>query len=116
MRAVDVKMVDVGNEFYYRLANRDENQGDGKKTAIEFREKYLRDLDDKAAWQVSDPFIILDFTNVKKIGPSFANEAFAFFTKYATPEKILKKIILKNTTNVQQSIIEEELEAGYNNR
>ena len=112
MRAVDIRTVDVGNEFYYRLANRDKNQGDGKYTAIEFREKYLCDLDNKEAWQVSDPFIILDFANVKKIGPSFANEVFAFFTKYATPEKILKRIKLKHMSNVQLSTIKEELTAG----
>jgi len=116
MKVVDIRTVDVGNEFYYRLANRDQNQGDGKYTAIEFRKKYLWDLDNIEAWRGSNPFIVLDFVNVKKIGPSFANEVFAFFTQYANPEKILKRIILKNTTNVQLSIIKEELTAGYNNR
>ncbi len=105
--------VDVGQDFYPRLANRDQKQGDGKHTAIEFRKRFLRELDDESAWKQLDPFIVLDFRHIRKIGPSFANEAFAYFTQYASPEMILKKIKFENLTEVQRSIIQEELEAGY---
>ncbi len=105
--------IDVGKDFYHRLANRDSRQGDGKFTAIDFRNRFLKSLDDEHVWPTDTEPIILDFANVKKIGPSFANEAFAYFTKYTSPEKILKKIVFKNATRVQLMIIQEELETGY---
>ena len=109
-------IVDVGEDFYHRLTNRNKEQGDGKHTAVDFREKYLSDLDDKNAWVNDDVFIELDFSNVTKIGPSFANEAFAYFTQYASPEKILKKISIKNATVLQKMIIKEELESAVKNK
>jgi len=108
-----MQQVDIGKEFYHRLANRDEKQGDGKYTAVEFREKFLKKFDNKKTWEESTETITLDFSNVTKIGPSFANEVFAYFTKYAKPEKILKMIILRNISKVKLSIIQEELETGY---
>ena len=108
--------IDIGKDFYHRLANRDKYQGDGKHTAVEFREKYLSGLDSVSAWNVESTFIEFDFSNVKKLGPSFANEAFAYFTKYAKPSKILKRIKLINISNVKKLIIEQELESGYKKR
>jgi len=108
-----MKTVDVGKEFYHRLANRDENQGDGKHTALEFWNKYLSELDKAEAWTTSNEFIVLDFQNVKKIGPSFANEAFGHFMKYTDPNNFLKKIKFINISDVHRLIIKEELEAGY---
>jgi hypothetical protein len=105
--------IDIGKDFYPRLANRDENQGDGKHTAIMFREKYLKDFDNKKIWDDGAISVELDFSNVNKIGPSFANEAFAYFTKYAKPADILKQIKLHNTSRVQLAIIMEELNTGY---
>ena len=105
-------MIDIGKEFYHRLTNRDKYQGDGKNTAEEFRKKLLKDFDSQEAWK-TDKKIIFDFKNVKKLGPSFANEAFAYFTKYAKPEEILKKFIFENISEVKKMIIEEELKAGY---
>ena len=109
-------IVDVGEDFYHRLTNRNKEQGDGKHTAVDFREKYLSDLDDKNAWVNDDVFIELDFSNVTKIGPSFANEAFAYFTQYASPEKILRKISIRNATVVQKMVIKEELESNKSGR
>lgn len=106
--------VDVGRDFYPKLTNRDKNQGDGKHTAIEFRDKYLAKLDSKNSWTNSNKFITLDFINVDKIGPSFANEAFAYFTKYADQKTILSKIELINISEVKFLIIVEELDSGYN--
>ena len=61
-----------------------------------------------------DEFITLDFSGVKKIGPSFANEAFGYFTKFGVkPDMILKKINFKNISDVHMLIIKEELDAGY---
>jgi len=107
-------MEDIGQNFYPRLANRDKKQGDGKHTALEFRKKYLEKLDDAKRWNNDDKFIVLDFKNVNKIGPSFANEAFAYFTKYAKPKRILNKIELVNISKIKKMIIEQELSSGYN--
>jgi hypothetical protein len=108
-----METIDVGKSYYHRLANRDETQGDGQHTAIEFRKKYLSSFDSPEAWKSNEPTIILDFKNVEKIGPSFANEVFAFFAKYAKPDEILNKISVVNATKVQMLIIKEELESGY---
>lgn len=108
-----MKRIDVGHDFYHRLANRDRSQGDGEHTAEEFRKKYLATLDNEDVWKTSTEPIILDFSNVRKIGPSFANEAFAYFTKYVSPDEIKKRILFENTTSVQRNIIMEELETGY---
>lgn len=108
-----IKEIDVGKEFYHRLANRDEKQGDGKHTAIEFRKRFLAFLDDKKVWEDGDPSIILNFRNVDKLGPSFANEAFAYFAQFAKPERILQKIVFKEISNIKILTIKEELETGY---
>ena len=100
--------VDVGKDFYSFLSNRNENQGNGKHTAVEFRKKYLSFLDKKDAWNSNDVEIVLDFSNVDTMISSFANEAFAYFTKYAKPEKIKKKIKFENITKVKMEIIDIE--------
>jgi hypothetical protein len=105
--------VHIKDDFGHRLANRDEHQGDGTFTAVQFRERFLNFLDNKDAWKTGGTVICLDFSGVKKIGPSFANEAFAYFTKYAKPDEILSKIKLTNATEVQLMIIKQELEDGY---
>jgi hypothetical protein len=108
-----MKTIDVGQEFYHRLANRDKYQGDGKHTAVDFRTRYLSELDNKEAWAKSDKFIVFDFQNVKKIGPSFANEAFGYFMKYTNPERFLEKVMFTNISDVHRLIIKEELESGF---
>jgi hypothetical protein len=105
--------IDVGKTFYHRLANRDRNQGDGKHNAVDFRQKFLAALDSAEAWRKEPEPIVFDFTNVKKIGPSFANEAFGYFTKYVKPHEFLKKVQFIHITDVQMMIINEELESGY---
>jgi hypothetical protein len=107
------RTIDVGKEFYHRLANRDERQGDGKHTAVEFREKYLAGFDNPAAWTPTSTIsVTLDFSHVQKIGPSFANEAFAYFGKYASPVEILQRIKIVNASKVQLFIIQQEVEAS----
>lgn len=108
--------VKVATEFYPRLANRNERQGDGKHTAIDFRMRYLGSLDSAEAWHTAGEPIIFDFDGVKKIGPSFANEAFAYFTKYATPMEFLERVHFTNISEVFLLIIREELESGYKGR
>jgi hypothetical protein len=108
-----MKTVDVGRDFHHRLANRDTYQGDGRHTAVEFRAKYLSGLDNPETWKDTNPAIVLDFQNVKKIGPSFANEAFGHFMKYTTPQRFLEKVKFINISDVQRIIIKEELESGY---
>lgn len=108
-----MKRIHVANEFYHRLANRDSSQCDGAHNAMEFREKFLADLDNQSAWATSEPYITFNFKGVKKIGPSFANEAFAYFTQYAPPDKIFKRILFEDISTVQMEIIELEVNAGY---
>jgi len=106
--------VDVGKEFHFRLANRNELQGDGAYNAVDFRNKFLHVLDSKKAWENLDKEVILDFSNVKRIGPSFANEAFAYFMQYTSPENFLKKVEFLNIDkDVDLTIISKELKAGY---
>lgn len=109
-----MKTIDIGKDFYHRLANRDKNQGDGLHTAIEFREKYLQAFENESEWSNGQERVTLDFINVETLIPSFANEAFAFFTKFATPKQILDRIRLVNISNVKLEIVNEELESGYN--
>ncbi len=106
-------IVDVGNDFYHRLANRDNHQGDGLHNAIEFREKYLSELDNKNVWSSGREFITLDFINVKKIGPSFANAAFGHFMQHTDPSTFLKVVKFINITDVHLLIIKAELDSGY---
>jgi len=108
-----MEIIDVGKDYYYRLANRNKYQGDGKYNAEDFRKKYLKDIDNENSWKSSDSFITLDFSNVKKIGPSFANEAFAYFMKYTNPDHFKRKVVFENLTEVQQLIIDKELKSGY---
>ncbi len=108
-----MEKIDVGEEFYYRLANRNNLQGNGKHTAESFRKKYLQALDNEEAWEEELSYITFDFKNVKRIGPSFANEAFAYFMKYTDPETFLKKVVFINIDEVDKKIIRKELDSGY---
>lgn len=105
--------IDIGKEFYHRLVNRDKNQGDGAHTALQFREKFLQDLGNQEWWDDSSKWIELDFGNVRTLGPSWANEVFAYYTQFSKPDAILKKIRLKNVSAVKLSIIKNELDSGY---
>lgn len=109
-------VIDVGKDFYPRLANRDRRQGDGKHNAVQFRTKYLAHMDSPDFWAHDADSVIFDFKNVDKIGPSFANEAFAYFTKYTEPKKIKARIKFVNISEVDRTIIEEEIDTGYSER
>lgn len=113
-----MRRVDIAVEFYRRLANRNERQGDGTHNAIAFRERFLKHLDTQAAWANPRPEdrTILNFAGVKKIGPSFANEAFGYFMKYCKPTEFLAVVQIENASVVQEQIIREELESGYQGR
>jgi len=108
--------IDVGKDFYPRLANRDRRQGDGKHNAGQFRVKYLSHMDNPEFWAHDAESVTFDFKNVDKIGPSFANEAFAYFTKYAEPKLIKSRIKFVNISEVDRIIIEEEIDSGYCDR
>lgn len=111
----DIRTVDVGAEFYPRLRNRNKMQGDGTHTAIEFRDTYLSEFYSQEAWKDNAPGIILDFGKVTRLGPSFANEAFAYFArlKGVTLDKILSKFVFKNISKIKMGIIKVEIEHGY---
>ena len=106
-------IIDVGTAFHNRLANRNRYQGDGRFSAVDFRKRFLSSFDNQEQWKSGELVVELDFANVRKIGPSFANEAFAYFMKYTTPEIFHRRIKLINLTTVQRAIIETELSTGY---
>jgi len=113
-----MRRVDVAMQFYHRLANRNERQGDGTHNAIQFREAFLKHLDRADVWKSpgAEDRVVLDFRGVKKIGPSFANEAFGYFMKFCRPDEFLKVVTLENASRVQELIIREELDSGYKGR
>lgn len=108
-----MKSIDVGKEFSSRLANRNTYQGDGKFTAIEFRKKFLKECESRDFWSNDENVIEFDFSNVRKVGPSFANEAFAYFMKDVDKKTFYKHILFKNISEVKKLIIDQELETGY---
>jgi hypothetical protein len=111
-----IKRIDIGKDFFVDLVNRDENQGDGQFTATQFRDKYLKEMTNQEFWQNPKSSIELDFQNVEVLGPSFANEAFAFFTKYAKPEVIKRVIKFINISQVKMSTIDVELDRSYDRK
>ncbi len=109
-----IDVIDVGDDFSPRLINRDKTQGDGRFSGVEFREKYLSGLEKKEMWKSNDVFITLDFEHVEKIGPSFANEVFAYFCQYVKDKaQIHNKIKFQHITKVKMSIINEEINSGF---
>jgi len=106
------KTIDIGKEFSDYLVNRTSLQGDGKDTAVDFRRKFLKDLEDDAWWKDPDSIITLNFKNVKTLGPSWANEVFAHYRKNHETEEILKKIRFEDISNVKREIIEQEIKSG----
>ncbi|MBI4356348.1 MAG: STAS-like domain-containing protein [Gammaproteobacteria bacterium] len=107
--------IKIAEVFHRRLVNRDDLQGDGKNTAVEFRDKFLKDLDNKDWWDDSSKTIEIDFDGVETLGPSWANEAFAYFTKFnVKPAKFFTKVIFKNISAVKKATVRTEIETGYN--
>lgn len=111
-----MKKIDVGKEFSTSLTNRDNLQRDGKFNGVDFRTKFLSEFDNNELWNNDDTLIILDFGNVERLGPSWANEVFAYFAKFGEQDRILKKIKLENISRVKLAIIEKEIETGYSRK
>lgn len=106
--------IDIGKEFFHKLINRNELQGDGKYTAIDFRNRFLSKLDTDEWWNDPSQFIELDFQNVEVIGPSWTNEIFAYYlSKGLKSHVVLSKIRCLNLTKTKTTIINRELEQGY---
>jgi len=96
------RTVDVGRAYSPRLATRDE--------AKKFKDKYLSVFYDKHSWEDPECKVVLDFTNVKKISPGFADTAFGEFTYDAKNiEELLEHIVIQNASTVQLAIIKGEL-------
>ena len=109
-----MQSVEIAKQFCSRLVNRDKLQGDGKCSGELFRTQFLQELDSLAWWKDPDTSITLDFSEIETLGPSWANEVFAYFTKFdQSPSKILSKIRLLNISRVKRSTIEMEINAGY---
>lgn len=109
MKVVKIK------DFSDFLINRDQYQGDGSFHAVEFRQKYLSNADDIEWWNIKSDVIELDFGGVDTLGPSWANEAFAYFAKYANkPNDIYKRFRFTNISPVKLALIKREIDSGYN--
>lgn len=108
-----MKVINIATEFSNELTNRDEHQRDGKNNGKQFRNDFLAELEKEEAWKNDNCFAQLNFKDVIKLGPSWANEVFAFYTKYAKPEKILKKLDIINISQVKIATIKLEMEKGY---
>lgn len=105
--------VKVAQEFSDRLVNRNQHQGDGTFTAQDFIRKFLVAFDDPYIWEEDTPTITFDFSDVKRISPAFANEAFAQFLQYTNKDKLLKHFVFENIDSIDLMIIEYELNSGY---
>jgi hypothetical protein len=102
-------------EFSDFLINRDQRQGDGTFNAVEFRQKYLANADNEEWWSKKSDVIELDFEGVDTLGPSWANEAFAYFAKFANKSgDILKRIRFVNISPVKLALVKKEIDSGYN--
>lgn len=111
-----VPIIDVGREFHAELTRRDHNHkgyGLPEYSAVIFREKYLGGLMSPKPWKEVNKHITLDFSNVEILGAAFANEAFAYFTQYASPEHVLLVIDFRGLGRVKESTIRVELDKGY---
>jgi len=102
--------IDIGKKFSSNLTNR---YGDysGKEFRIKFIDEQISHRYD--FWHNPQTVITLDFQNVDILHPSFANEAFAYYTKFATPDVIKRVIKFINITQVQMATINVELDEGY---
>ena len=108
---LDVPTVYLVEEFWDELSN---TAIAGKRTGAFLRELFMEHMDNQKFWDnVNSPAIRFDFTGVRKITPSFANDAFAYFTKYANATKVLKVIEFVNITNIKRAIINLEVEQGH---
>ena len=107
----------LAKDFSDFLINRDEHQNDGADNAVDFRRKFLADLDSKEWWEDATKQVVINFDGVDTLAPSWANEAFAYYTKFCPDvSKVLSKIILKHVNIVHRSIIETEVKSGYQTR
>lgn len=112
-----MNFIKMAEEFGERLVNRNSSQGDGKHTAVEFRKRFLSDLDVPEWWRVTSNIVEIDFSGVRTLGPSWANEAFAYFTAMdLSPKKILEHIHFRNISDIKLQTIKTELESGYAKR
>src|SRR4051812_35551820 len=82
--------IQIADEFSDYLVNRDKYQGDGKYSAQDFRSRFLKELDDQSWWDNPETRVVISFKGVQTLGPSWANEAFAYFLRFATREQILQ--------------------------
>lgn len=111
-----IKKIDIASEFTPRLVYRDKHQGESEFNAIKFRDKFLQALEEEEWWENDSMYVELDFSGVKTLGPSWANEIFAYYTSKYKPKIILQKIRLVNITEVKKAIIKLEIETGYSGK
>lgn len=108
-------MIAIADEFSHDLMFRFKKQ-DKKFSAEAFREQFLSALNAQEWWANSNSKIIINFENVDTLTPSWANEAFAYYTKsLANPSQIKERIDFQNLSTIKRQIIEREIQRGYEN-
>lgn len=108
-----IRTIEIAKEFSDYLVNRNERQGDGTKTGVEFRATFLKPLESDEWWNDDKETLVLDFDRVSTIGPSWANEVFAYYTDKHSVGEIRSKILLKNLSPIKKEIVDIEIESGY---
>jgi hypothetical protein len=111
-----IKTVHIGIEFNSDLSNRDETQGDGSYTAVDFRDRFLKEAESPEFWD-GEQRIELDFASVSVLAPSFANEVFAYYAPIARDkEAIFAHLHPRNISDVKLGTIMKEIDKGYRGR
>lgn len=110
---MSIRKINVAAEFSDYLVNRNNLQGDGTKTGEDFRTQFLLDLENDSWWDKSENIIIFNFKDVRTIGPSWANEVFAYYANKRNKSTVLSHLKFENISPVKLEIIELEIESGY---
>ena len=111
----DIPIVDIGIEFCENLIHRD-RKACKTYNAIYFKHTYLWDGSINNLGCGRKTPIILDFINVRRIGPSFVRAAFEVYVKHhGSLNEFYKIFRFENLSKVQKMIIELELKERLKN-
>lgn len=109
-------IIDIGRQFGSRLLYRSSepaNERTRSNGGIEFRMRFMSELETPEFWSDKTRMITLDFKNVDTLGPAWANEVFAYWAQCRLPADVKNKIKCINITEVKQAVIDIELDHGY---
>lgn len=108
--------IDIGRQFGSRLLYRSSepaNERTRPNGGVEFRMRFMSELETPEFWSDKTRSITLDFSNVETLGPAWANEVFAYWLQRRQSRDVKAKILCINITEVKQAVIDIELDQGY---